>query len=83
MDGSPAVNMKFVTAFTSIIQKPSFNDGLIGFATDNPYSGPLMINYLYNADIIQQKVFSIQQAITMDQSPYMVIGSNDPKYSLD
>ena len=42
-----------------------------------------MINYLYNANIIQQKVFAIQQAITMDQSPYMVIGSNDPKYSLD
>ena len=42
-----------------------------------------MINYLYNADIIQERVFAIQQAITMDQSPYMVIGSRDQKYSLD
>ena len=59
MSGAPKLAMDFVANFVDYVGFASWDDGLIGFANEDGFEGPLMMNYLYQAGFIDKKVFAI------------------------
>lgn len=59
MNTVPEIKYKFVVSLVDKDDGAQWDDGLIGFANDDGYQGPLMINYLYDQKIIQKKLFAI------------------------